>query len=200
MRYLIRLVMNSHSYQAASEPNEDNQADEINYSHTLPRRLTAEQLLDCQSEVTEVPLKFGSYPVGLRAGQLPGVRPESKGKRGANQFDQFLEVFGKPPRLLTTEAERSCECNMGQAFQMLSGPTLTGLLAQKENRLTRLLAAGRSNREIVEEIFWAALTRTPAKEEWETISMGLEAARDRRAELEDVLWGLLNSKEFAFNH
>ena len=81
---------------------------------------------------------------------------------------------------------------------MLSGPTLTGLLAQKENRLSRLLAAGRSNREIVEEIFWAALTRAPAKEEWETISMGLEAARDRRAELEDVLWGLLNSKDFVF--
>ena len=198
VRYLIRLIMNSRTYQLASDPNDTNAGDEMNFSHPLVRRLGAEQLLDCQSQVTGVPLKFAGYPVGLRAAQLPGVRPESKGKRRANQLDQFLDIFGKPPRLMTTDTERSCECNMGQAFQMISGPTVNELLAEKENRVSRLLAAGNSNREIVEELYWTALTRGPSREELDNLLPGLDAAKDRRAELEDILWGLLNSTDFLF--
>jgi hypothetical protein len=197
-RYLIRLIMNSRAYQLASEPDETNQSDEINLSHALVRRLGAEQLLDCQSQATGVPLKFAGYPSGLRAAQLPGVRPESKGQRRANQLDQFLEVFGKPPRLLSTDTERSCECNMSQAFQMISGPTVNELLEEKQNRVSRLLASGKSGLEIIEELFWTVLARAPKKAELERLLPGLEAAQDRRAELEDILWGLLNSKDFVF--
>jgi len=198
LRYMIRLIMNSRAYQLASEPDETNQRDESNYSHTLIRRLTAEQLLDCQSQVAEVPLKFGGYPAGLRAAQLPGVRPESKSKRRENASDQFLEMFGKPPRLMTSDTERSCECNMAQAFQMISGPTVTELLREKENRITRLLASSKPNRQIVEELYWTALTRAPSEREIDALLAKLDAAKDRRAELEDILWGLLNSKEFLF--
>ncbi|PYL00887.1 MAG: hypothetical protein DME19_03605 [Verrucomicrobia bacterium] len=198
VRYLIRLIMNSRVYQLASEPNDTNEGDEVNCSHALVHRLGAEQLLDCQSRVTGVSLKFSGYPVGLRAAQLPGVRPESKGKRRANQWDQFLEIFGKPPRLLATDSERSCECNMGQAFQMISGPTANELLAERDNCVTRLLAGGKSNREILEELFWTALTRAPTPRELDNLLPGLESGKDRRAALEDILWGLLNSKEFVF--
>jgi hypothetical protein len=198
VRYLIRLIMNSRTYQLASDPDQTNQDDETNFARALVRRLGAEQLLDSQSQVTDVPLRFAGYPAGLRAAQLPGVRPESKGKRRANPLDQFLETFGKPPRLLSADLERSCECNMNQAFQMLSGPTVNELLAEKENRVSRLLAAGKSNREIVEDLFWTALTRAPTREELDNLLPGLESAKDRRAELEDFLWALLNSKDFLF--
>ena len=198
VRWLVRLLMNSHTYQLSSAPNETNEHDEINFSHTLARRLGAEQLLDCESQVSGVPLKFAGYPVGMRAAQLPGVRPESKSKRRANSSDQFLEIFGKPPRLLSSDTERSCECNMGQAFQMLSGPTATELVADKNNRITRLLESSKSNEEIVDELFWTALTRQPTAAELKALVPPIDASKDRRAELEDVLWGLLNSKEFLF--
>lgn len=198
LRYVIRLIMNSRAYQLSSEPNETNSSDESNFSHVLVRRLGAEQMLDCQSQVTGVPLKFGAYPPGLRAAQLPGVRPEAKGQRRSNQLDQFLEIFGKPPRLLTSETERSCECNMSQAFQLISGPAVNDLVADKDNRLARLLASGKSNREIVDELFRTALTAAPGDEEWSKTTAYLEASKDRRAELEDILWGLLNSKDFVF--
>jgi len=198
LRHMIRPIMNSRVYQLASEPNETNGRDESNFSHALVRRLSAEQLLDCQSEVIGAPLKFAGFPKGLRAAQLPGVRPESKDKRRASASDQFLEIFGKPPRLLNTDTERSCECNMGQAFQMINGPTVNELLAEPKNRASRLAESSQTNREIVEDLFWTALTRRPTKAESETFVAALDRAKDRRAELEDILWGILNSKEFVF--
>lgn len=198
LRYLVRLIMNSRAYQLSSDPNDTNAGDEINYSHAIVRRLGAEQLLDSQSQATGVPLKFNGYPRGLRAAQLPGVRPESKGQRRANHLDRFLELFGKPPRLMTTDTERSCECNMGQAFHLISGPTLNQLLAEKENRIARLLAANKPNREVLHELFWTALTRPPTDKELANLLPALDQAQDLRAELEDILWALLNSKEFVF--
>lgn len=198
VRYLIRLIMNSRAYQLASKANDTNSEDEKNYSHAIIRRLGAEQLLDCQSQATGVPLKFSGYPRGMRAAQLPGVRPEAKGHRRANQLDRFLELFGKPPRLLTTDTERSCECNMSQAFQLISGPTVNEMLAERENRITRLIAANKSNREMLDELFWTALTRPPTDKELDVLLPRLNRAENFRAELEDVLWGLLNSKEFVF--
>ena len=72
------------------------------------------------------------------------------------------------------------------------------LLSERENRVSRLLAAGKPDREIVDELFWIALTRAPAEKEREAILSRLDSVKDRRAELEDVLWGLLNSKDFVF--
>jgi hypothetical protein len=198
LKYLIRLLANSYTYQQASEPDNPSAADEMNYSHAIVQRLHAEPLLDCQSQVAGVPLKFAGYPPGLRAAQLPGVRPESKNKRRANATDQFLEVFGKPPRLVSSDTERSCESNMGQALQLINGPTVQELLGQKENRLTRLLASDKSNNQILDELFWTALSRPPTPSERTDLLRGLDTAKDRRAELEDILWALLNSKEFLF--
>ena len=134
----------------------------------------------------------------MRAAQLPGVRPESKGKRRAHSSDQFLEFFGKPPRLLVTDTERSCECNMSQAFQLISGPTVASLLAEKHNVLSRLLNCGMTPRAIFEELFWKTLSRPPTMPESAELLPAIEHAKEPRAELEDLLWGLLNSKEFLF--
>src|ERR1044071_909793 len=100
---MIRLIMNSRSYQLTSDPNDTNQDDETNFSHALLRRLTAEQLLDCQSEVTGAPTKFVGYPLGYRAAQLPGALPERKRDQKQTEVDTFLAEFGKPPRLLVSE-------------------------------------------------------------------------------------------------
>ncbi len=200
LRYVIRLIMNSRTYQLSSESNASNAMDDANFSHALIRRLSAEQLLDCQSEVTEVPLRFEGFPAGMRAAQLPGVRPESKGKRRSRASDQFLEFFGKPPRLLATDTERSCECNMAQAFQMISGPTVTSLLAEKENCLSRMLTSAMAPEAVLEELFWKTLSRSPTSYETVELLPQIESAKEPRAELEDLLWGLLNSKEFVFRH
>ena len=85
---------------------------------------------------------------------------------------------------------------MSQAFQMISGPSVNELLTQSDNRLAALLDSGKPNRAIVEELYWTALTRPPSEAELAKTLAHIEKAKDRRAGVEDVLWGLVNAKEF----
>jgi hypothetical protein len=168
----------------------------VNYSHVLPRRLTAEQLLDGEHQVAAVPADFAGYPKGMRAGQIPGVRAANPRQRRPSQADMFLVTFGKPARQLVCECERSGETTLGQTFQLISGPEIAKLLDDPENRLTKLMKTGRTNEQIIEELYWAALTRPPASEERESMLEHVQGAKDRRKGLEDVAWALLNAKEF----
>jgi hypothetical protein len=198
LRQLVRVIMNSRTYQLSSTPNETNASDDANFSHSLVRRLSAEQLLDSQSEVLGVPAHLVGYPLGTRAAQLAGALAERKRDEHKSEVDQFLASFGKPPRLLPTECERACEPTMGQAFQMMNGPVLNEMLAANENSLGKLLASEKSNEQIVTDLYWSALTRAPSGEELAKLAAYLAESKDRRAALEDIAWSLLNSKEFLF--
>lgn len=195
LRHLVRTIMNSSTYQLAAEPNETNREDEANFSHALVRRLSAEQLLDALSQTTGAAPRFEGYPAGMRAGQLPGVRA-SRGRRRSSLDEQFLTLFGKPPRLLTCECERSTEATLSQAFQLVSGPAINELLSRRDNRLDALLASGLSAADMARELFLTALARFPDAAESRAAVEYLNDAADRRAALEDLAWGLVNSKEF----
>ncbi len=198
LRQLIRVIMNSRTYQLASTPNDTNEADDSNFSHSVIRRLGAEQLIDSQSAVLEVPAHFIGYPFGTRAVQLAGALAERKRDEHKSEVDQFLASFGKPARLLPSECERACEPTMGQAFQMMNGPVLNEMLAEKNNAIDKLIASAHSNEQIITDLYWSALTRAPSAEELAKFSSYLADAKDRRPALEDILWSLINSKEFLF--
>ena len=195
-RRLIRLLTGSRAYQLASETNDTNADDEVNYSHAVPRRLGAEALLDSQHLALGVPAKFSGYPDGLRASQLPGVTTAQRRLRRDSVDDNFLRVFGKPMRLLTCECERSGGTTLSQAFQFISGPGINALLTAPDNRLGALLAANRSPGELLDELYWTALSRAPSDRELAAGVAHVERSKDRRAALEDLAWGLLNAKEF----
>jgi hypothetical protein len=196
VKYVIRLVMNSRTYSLSWVPNETNAEDEVNYSHAVPRRLTAEQLLDCEHEVASVPAEFNGYPVGIRAAQVPGTEAvRSRDQRPASA-DAFLKSFGKPARELTCECERSSDAGMGQVFQLISGPEITSLLARTDNRIGTLVNSGLSNEKVVDELYWTALSRAPTAEELASMTKYIAGAKDRRKAVEDVAWAILNAKEF----
>ncbi|PAW83811.1 MAG: hypothetical protein B9S33_13005 [Pedosphaera sp. Tous-C6FEB] len=197
LRHVIRAIVNSRAYQTASEPNDTNAADELNYARAPLRRLTAEQMFDTLHQVAGVSAEFKGFPTGTRAAELPGARIEGRrGKRTQMSPDVFLTMFGKPPRLLTCECERSPDTSLGQAFFMLSGPAVNELLTRSDNRVGALLDSGKPNRAVVEELYWTALTRPPSATELTKTVAHIERAKDRRAGVEDVLWGLVNAKEF----
>jgi hypothetical protein len=194
VRHIIRLIMNSRTYALSSDPNDTNADDDLNYSHEVPRRLTAEQLLDAAHQVMQTPEEFTGYDEGIRAGQLPGVHIPRKQRPTA--ADQFLVTFGKPPRLLVCECERSNETSLGQAFQLISGPEMARMLSAPDNRIGRMMAAGKSDEQIIEELYLAALSRLPTAKESQAMCEHVTRAASRRDGLEDVAWALLNAKEF----
>ena len=196
LRHLVRTIMNSRTYQLSAVPNATNRDDEANFSRALVRRLEAEQLLDALVQVTGAPVKFAGYPAGLRAGQIPGIQAVRPREVRPTMADQFLKAFGKPDRLLSCECERTDTPTLGHAFQLISGPLLDDLLTRRDNRLGQLLAAGTSNAELVEEFYLAALCRPPTPRERQSAVDYLDRAKDRRAALEDLVWGLVNAKEF----
>jgi hypothetical protein len=193
LRRLVRTIMNSRTYQLSSVPNDTNCDDEANFSHALNRPLQAEQLLDAIAQVTEVPLQFNGYPRGLRAEQLPGVRMYGA---KSSESERFLQTFGKPDRLLSCECERNEDATLNQAFQLITGNLVNRSLSDPHNRIGRLLEANRTNKEMIEELYMAALNRSPNKQELETANHLLKSDSHRRATLEDLLWGLVNAKEF----
>jgi hypothetical protein len=110
--------------------------------------------------------------------------------------ERFLKVFGKPDRLLTCECERNDDPGLLQAFQLITGELLNGMLREKDNRIGRMIAAGMTDAEMLEEFYLSAVCRKPGEAEARKLLAYLAGAKDRRAAWEDVLWGLVNSKEF----
>ncbi|HEY1171750.1 MAG TPA: DUF1549 and DUF1553 domain-containing protein [Verrucomicrobiae bacterium] len=201
VKQLIRTIMNSRSYQISSTPNESNADDVVNYSRNIPRRMQAELILDAAAQLTGTTLRFNGYPEGTRATQIPGVEAVRRrdAKSGSGE-ENFLQTFGKPPRLISTECERSNDTTMGQAFQLISGPLLNGFISRENNRIDTLIKAGKTNEQIIDELFWTATSRAPGRDEMGMTMTHLKEEPDRRKALEDVLWALLNAKEFVLRY
>ncbi len=196
LRRLIRTITSSRTYQLAAAPNATNVDDETNLSHAIVRRLTAEQMLDSISKVLATPLPLDGADTGTRLAQLAEGRKHYKPKK--NDVDHFVTAFGKPPRLIASDCERSNETAMPQVFQLISGPLIQQLLTRKGNVLGTLVASGKPDAEIVEALFQAALSRPPSAAELARSTALLATSENRRRAGEDLAWALLNSKEFVF--
>jgi len=204
LKSLMRVILQSETYQRSSRPLKENASDRRFYARSYPRRLMAEVALDTLSQVTGAPTEFAedtflenrkpaySYPLGWRAIQLPDSKVGST----------FLKAFGRAERVITCECERTAEPSMAQALHLANGDTLNQKLRAKGNRITKLLEANTADDKIVEEAYLAALSRFPTDGEKSKILAILgEAKPDQKREaVEDLYWGLLSSKEFLFNH
>lgn len=194
-KHLIRTIMNSRTYQLSSLPNDTNAEDETNFARNQVRSLPAEAILDAIAQASDTPLKFEGYPDVKRAGQLPSL-PQVRRSDSLPGSYRFLKIFGKPERLLSCDCERSDHPTMGQALQLLTGDIVHRAVSAPDNRLGKLLKAGKSNAEIIEELFLASLCRAPTAAEAQALTRRVQRATDRREALEDILWAMLNSKEF----
>lgn len=198
LRQMIRTIMQSSTYQLSCETNETNAGDEVNYSHAHPRRLNAEQLLDSVCGALDVHVKFNGYPAGTGANEVAGVHAIRPRDKKPSQADRFLTLFGKPPRLISCDCERSTEPTLNQAFEMLSGELLFGLLATPESLPATLVE--RKTDELIDELYWTLLSRAPSEVEVAELAALIDSTSDRRQAIEDVTWGLLNSSEFLLRH
>lgn len=194
LRTIIREIMQSETYQRSSVPTSFNNHDELNYSHNLVRRLTAEQLLDVQNQVLGTRASFQNYKEINSAVAFPGAQVPRRPAEG----DLFLKQFGKPTRLLGCECERTNDTTLTQAFELISGTSLDRRISDANNDLSQWLSEERPVDEIVVELFWRCLSRTPTDVEISGAIALIEQAGDPKAGIQDVAWALLNSKEFIF--
>ena len=199
VRQLIRTIMASRTYQLSHEIAGDNGGDKDNYARTVPRRLEAEQLLDSLSAATGVWPKYANHPLGTRAGQLPGGYVPSRRKGEApTDADHFLGMFGKPERLIACDCERSDDITLRQSFRTWCGPTMNNLITDKNNALKPLLSSKQTDGQRVDTLFWRTIARPPNRKELPQIDKHFATAPERRQAWEDLLWSLLNTKEFLF--
>lgn len=187
---LIRLIVSSHTYQLGSDALEDNLGDRRSYSRYYPKRLQAEVLLDAIDHVTENPTRFAGMPPGTRAVALPDT----------NFASYFLTVFGRPQSSTACECERSQEANLSQSLHLLNSEEIQGKLSADSARAAKLAADPRSDSEKINELYEAALSRPPNDAEMKTTLAYVSAKENRREAYEDLIWSLINSKEFLFNH
>jgi hypothetical protein len=190
LKHLLRLICTSQTYQRSSQATPQNKADELFFTHYLPKRLPAETLLDAVDFACGTHEKFPDLPMGTRAIQLPDP----------NVGSDFLDVFGRPQRLIACECERMSEPNLSQTLRMMNGELINRDVSKPEGRITKLIAAKKSDDAILNELYMDTLGRPPRLRERNMVLGVLAFSNDRKSVFEDVLLTLLNSKEFLFNH
>jgi len=191
LKDLVRTICRSAAYQLSSEPNEFNAGDKQNFSFYHPKRLTAEVLYDALNQVTGTTTNFNGLPSGTRAVQLPDT--------GANNY--FLSVFGRPEAESACECERSAEANLAQSLHLLNSGEVQGKLSDGNGRLAALARdMERGDEEKVREIYAWVYARPPKADELDLTLAHLSQSENKQQAFEDILWALVNTKEFLFNH
>jgi len=191
LKHLIGTIMRSRVYQESSVPNSYNARDTRNFSRFYRRRPMAEVALDAMSDVTGTPENLQGLAPGSRATQVWNNRLES----------EFLDAFGRPNASADPPCERERESSVVQALHLMNSTRLMAKITNPNGRAARLAKSDRTPEQIVTELYLAAYSRRPTAEEM-GVAIGAFAAEGatRQTATQDVMWALMNSAEFVFNH
>lgn len=186
---LVGLICRSATYQMSFRPNRWNEDDVSNFSHCVPRRLSAEQLMEAVAVATGVTPGIAGLPAGARPVEAPD---------GLVADNDFLELFGRPKRDSACECARTNNLSLAHALSLVNGETIHRAIIDPSGRVAEIVAREKDDREVVNALYWAALCRAPTKNELDTFAdLGGKDVRLETAQ--DLMWALINSPAFLFN-
>lgn len=204
LKAVIRVITQSQTYQLSAMPNEHNAVDRQNFSHFYPKRLQAEVLLDSIDMLTGAKTDFADLPPGTRAISLPD--------NSYNRAAPFLKVFGRPEGASVCECERVQSSSLAQSLHLMNSAEVKGKLAFAGGRADRLSKSEAPVAETIREIYLAAFNREPSgeelsisedhivKERLDAAGKPIAPAVAKKLAYEDLLWAILSTKEFLYNH
>ncbi|HEX5105318.1 MAG TPA: DUF1549 and DUF1553 domain-containing protein, partial [Pirellulaceae bacterium] len=192
VKHIIQKLLTSQVYQLSAEPTPQNEHDQQNFARYYARRMPAEVLLDALDQATGTKTRFSGVAASSRAVDLP--------HEGFGSY--FLDAFDRPRRVTTCECERSSGATLAQVLLLANSDEIENKLADGNGKIAKLVETKRPTKEIVEELFLGAFSRPPRDAELTAALATASAAgqNNERQALEDVLWTLINSREFMFNH
>ncbi|HEV3446212.1 MAG TPA: DUF1549 domain-containing protein [Gemmataceae bacterium] len=193
-KHLIRTICKSRTYQLSAVPNEFNKHDKQTYARYYPKRMSAEVLFDAVCQVTDSPTPFGGLPQDRYAPNRAIMLPDESFQ------SYFLDVFGRPQRISACECERVGEANLAQALHLLNSDEVQNKLSRGGGRADVLSRDKRSDAEKIDELFLWAFAHKPAPSQLDAaLSHIAKNAQNKKAAYENILWALINTKEFVFN-
>ena len=194
LKSLIQVITSSSAYQLSAAPNEHNIADQQNYSRYYPRRLQAEVLLDAIDDLTGSRTEFPNLPSGTRAIALPD--------NSYNNASPFLKVFGRPENESVCECERIQSSSLAQSLHLINANDIKSKLANANGRAAKLAKSESSVVESIRELYRVAFAREPNADEIQASIEFLSehSANAKHESFQDLIWALINTKEFLFNH
>ena len=193
IRKLERTILMSRTYQLSAQANETNKFDKNNFARSYVRPLMAEQVVDVLNSACDVEENFGAEaPAGKKMSEIGSSRMQSG-------VAYALRIFGRPPRTTACDCERAAEPALPQTLYRLTDPTVAQKLSQSQ-RLAPLLKSKATDDAAMEELFLGTLSRLPTEKEKSEALKYLKGEKNRNQGLQDVLWALINTREFILNH
>jgi hypothetical protein len=194
LKHLVKTICKSRTYQLSATPNDFNRQDRQAYARYYPKRMSAEVLYDAVSQVTDASSPFPGLPADAHAPKRAIMLPDE------SYASYFLDVFGRPQRLSACECERVSEANLAQVLHLLNSDEVQGKLSRPGGRADALAKDPRPDADKVKELFLWALGHEPDRRKLDLALDHIDRhAKDKKVAYENILWTLINTKEFIFN-
>lgn len=188
VKRIIRLILNSRTYQLSSIPNPSNAKDDRFFSHFAPRPMPAQVLLDMLDQATGVHEQFDNFPERAKAVQasLP-------------IGSEFLDAFGQSHREFLADLNPKLEPTLVQTLSMINSPYIESKV-RNGTTLRDALKTTKTEGELVQMLYQRTFCRPPSPTELAKATTLLKQTKDRTEGAQDLLWALVTSREFYFNH